>query len=129
MSVQGKGFFKGELFSFDPTVGGVIPGDSLPSGVYSIIAQKPGYYDLLEDQIVHNSKIVDFGIIKSIKDKRGELPHVSKEYLENLNKVKMFILGAGSLYGSQLAQLAIPGVVDTLVARKDKIRKVPAVYC
>lgn len=94
-----------------------IPIEALDNDGRRVIGQK------YIDQIVHNSKIVDFGIIKSIKDKRGELPHVSKEYLENLNKVNMFILGAGSLYGSQLAQLAIPEVVDTLVARKD-IRKV-----
>src|SRR5207244_3056515 len=28
---------------------------------------------------------------------------------------KLFIMGAGSLFGSQLAQLAVPGVVDVLI--------------
>lgn len=94
-----------------------IPTEALDNNGRTVIGQK------YIDQIVHNSKIMDFGIIKSIKEKSGELPHVTKEYLENLNRVKMFILGAGSLYGSQLAQLAIPEVIDTLVARKD-IRKI-----
>ena len=53
----------------------------------------------------------------------GPLPNPSKAYLELLRSSQLFVIGAGSLFGSQLAQLAVPGVIDELV-RKDKIRKV-----
>ena len=43
------------------------------------------------------------------------LPRANPAYLERLRAAKLFIMGAGSLFGSQLAQLAVPGVVDVLV--------------
>jgi 2-phospho-L-lactate transferase/gluconeogenesis factor (CofD/UPF0052 family)/8-oxo-dGTP pyrophosphatase MutT (NUDIX family) len=45
-------------------------------------------------------------------------PKANPAYLERLRAAKLFIMGAGSLFGSQLAQLAVPGVVDVLLQAK-----------
>jgi 2-phospho-L-lactate transferase/gluconeogenesis factor (CofD/UPF0052 family)/uncharacterized protein with ATP-grasp and redox domains len=75
------------------------------------------------DQIVMNGKITDFGIVNSVDNPDGPMPAPDPAYLESLRNAKLFIMGAGSLYGSQLAQLAVPGVMAELIRRKD-IRKV-----
>jgi 2-phospho-L-lactate transferase/gluconeogenesis factor (CofD/UPF0052 family)/8-oxo-dGTP pyrophosphatase MutT (NUDIX family) len=49
-------------------------------------------------------------------------PRANPAYLERLRGAKLFIMGAGSLFGSQLAQLAVPGVVDVLLGAKSMRR-------
>lgn len=45
-------------------------------------------------------------------------PKANPAYLDRLRSAKLFIMGAGSLFGSQLAQLAVSGVVDALLEAK-----------
>ena len=49
-------------------------------------------------------------------------PKANPAYLERLRGAKLFIMGAGSLFGSQLAQLAVPGVVDVLLEARSMRR-------
>jgi 8-oxo-dGTP pyrophosphatase MutT (NUDIX family)/2-phospho-L-lactate transferase/gluconeogenesis factor (CofD/UPF0052 family) len=49
-------------------------------------------------------------------------PRANPEYLARLQNAELFIMGAGSLVSSQLAQLAIDGVVETLISRDDMRR-------
>jgi 2-phospho-L-lactate transferase/gluconeogenesis factor (CofD/UPF0052 family)/8-oxo-dGTP pyrophosphatase MutT (NUDIX family) len=53
---------------------------------------------------------------------RSVRPKANPEYLDRLRRAKLFIMGAGSLFGSQLAQLAVPGVVDILLESYDMRR-------
>jgi 2-phospho-L-lactate transferase/gluconeogenesis factor (CofD/UPF0052 family)/uncharacterized protein with ATP-grasp and redox domains len=75
------------------------------------------------DQIIPNGKIVDFGLVNRIGSEEEASAKPCRAYLDALRSSKLFIMGAGSLYGSQLAQLAVPGVIDELV-KKDNGRKV-----
>ncbi|MCP4581760.1 MAG: NUDIX domain-containing protein [candidate division Zixibacteria bacterium] len=49
-------------------------------------------------------------------------PRANPEYLSRLQDAELFVMGAGSLIGSQLSQLAIPGVVDVLLERSSMRR-------
>ena len=53
----------------------------------------------------------------------GPVPVASSAYLAALESARMIVVGAGSLFSSQLAQLGMQGVMDGLVQRRD-IRKV-----
>jgi 2-phospho-L-lactate transferase/gluconeogenesis factor (CofD/UPF0052 family) len=75
------------------------------------------------DQIVPDGKIVDFGLMYSVTNRRGPKPRPSEAYLLAMRSARLIIVGAGSLFGSQLAQLAVPGVMDVLIQRRD-IRRV-----
>jgi len=75
------------------------------------------------DQIVPTGKIVDFGLVHSIGCRSGPKPRPSQAYLLALRSASLIVVGAGSLYGSQLAQLAVPGVMDAILTRTD-IRRV-----
>jgi len=57
---------------------------------------------------------VTCGVVKRGAPSGGG-PRPNPEYLRRLRGAKLFIMGAGSLFGSQLAQLAVPGVVDVLL--------------
>lgn len=74
------------------------------------------------DQIVPDGKIVDFGLAHSVEDPSGSLPKPSKTYLSALKSARLIVVGAGSLYSSQLAQFAVQGVMDILIQRKDARR-------
>jgi predicted NBD/HSP70 family sugar kinase len=89
------------------------------------------------DKLRHNRKVVDFGLARKVKVKEqtvtvearerivyqykvdSNISHlkVSREYQQALEEVPVITLGAGSLFSSQVCQLAIPGVVDILVRR------------
>lgn len=51
-----------------------------------------------------------------------ERPVVNPEYIKRIRDAELFVMGAGSLIGSQLSQLVVPGVVDVLVERQDMRR-------
>jgi 2-phospho-L-lactate transferase/gluconeogenesis factor (CofD/UPF0052 family) len=94
-----------------------IPGDHLSKDNRTVYGQK------YIDQILPSGKIVDFGLVHSVDNPDGPLPRADNAYLECLRAAKLFIMGAGSLFSSQLAQLAVPGVMTELIRKKD-IRKV-----
>ena len=71
------------------------------------------------DQIVPEGRIVDFGIAHSAATPHGPPPRPNRAYLQALGSARLITIGAGSLYGSQLAQLAVPGVMDALLQRQD----------
>ena len=50
-------------------------------------------------------------------------PRADAEFLVRLRDAKLFIMGAGSLVSSQLAQLAVNGVIETLISLPD-MRKI-----
>src|SRR3989338_2851580 len=86
------------------------------------------------DQVMHNSEVVDFGLVKSVRRAKddGVVPdtdishlRVSTEFAESLKSpsLQIFTLGAGSLFSSHLCQLATPGVVDIIIERRD-LRKI-----
>lgn len=49
-------------------------------------------------------------------------PSANPEYLKRIREAELFVMGAGSLVGSQLSQLVVPGVVDILLERVDMRR-------
>jgi 2-phospho-L-lactate transferase/gluconeogenesis factor (CofD/UPF0052 family) len=61
------------------------------------------------------------GVVTS-RRQAASRPKANPAYLERLRAAKLFIMGAGSLFGSQLAQLAVPGVVDVLLTAKNMRR-------
>ena len=60
------------------------------------------------------------GVVRSPQDDRR--PVGNSEYLTRLANAQLFVMGAGSLIGSQLSQLAVPGVIDILLERRDMRR-------
>jgi 8-oxo-dGTP pyrophosphatase MutT (NUDIX family)/2-phospho-L-lactate transferase/gluconeogenesis factor (CofD/UPF0052 family) len=50
-------------------------------------------------------------------------PKANPEYLARLRGAKLFVMGAGSLISSQLSQLAVEGVLETLMTCRD-MRKI-----
>lgn len=74
------------------------------------------------DQISPSGKIVDFGLVRSSEATKAPLPEANPVYLEALRGARLVVMGAGSLFSSQLAQLAIPGVVEELLKKKDTRR-------
>jgi hypothetical protein len=74
------------------------------------------------DQIVHPGMIIDFGLVGSIKDSTLPLPRPNFSYITALRSAKLIVMGAGSLFSSQLAQLAVPGVVDEILRKRDARR-------
>lgn len=94
-----------------------IPGKHLSKDNRTVYGQK------YIDQVLPAGKIVDFGLVHSVDRPDGALPRPNNAYLQSFRSAKLFIMGAGSLFGSQLAQLALPGVMTELISRKD-IRKV-----
>lgn len=72
------------------------------------------------DQIIHDSVIIDFGIYDRMESR---YPKPNPYYLAALNAARLVVMGAGSLYSSQLAQLAIPEVMEAII-RKGDARKV-----
>jgi 2-phospho-L-lactate transferase/gluconeogenesis factor (CofD/UPF0052 family) len=75
------------------------------------------------DKIVPAGKIIDFGVTGSVEIPNVPMPAPTEAYLKAMRSAKLIIMGAGSLFGSQLAQLTIPGIIDEFIRRKD-IRKV-----
>jgi len=70
------------------------------------------------DKLPHTSPRLGAGVI-GVHSKR---PRANSEYLHRLSRAKLFIMGAGSLFSSQLAQLAVGGVVDILLTHRDMRR-------
>ncbi|MDB4433411.1 2-phospho-L-lactate transferase CofD family protein, partial [bacterium] len=62
------------------------------------------------------------GVVRSVYDSEAK-PTANPEYLARLRQADLFVMGAGSLIGSQLSQLVVPGVVETLVQRRE-MRKI-----
>jgi 2-phospho-L-lactate transferase/gluconeogenesis factor (CofD/UPF0052 family)/isopentenyldiphosphate isomerase len=50
-------------------------------------------------------------------------PRASTEYISRIRQADLFVMGAGSLIGSQLAQLVVQGVLDVLLERAN-MRKI-----
>ncbi|MCM8782313.1 MAG: YvcK family protein, partial [Candidatus Omnitrophica bacterium] len=85
------------------------------------------------DQIFHNSKVVDFGLVKEIPTRAvgtlaeldtldmknvAQLP-ATQELIDALGdpNVQLVTVGAGSLFSSLLCQLAVPGVAEAFIKR------------
>jgi 2-phospho-L-lactate transferase/gluconeogenesis factor (CofD/UPF0052 family)/8-oxo-dGTP pyrophosphatase MutT (NUDIX family) len=62
------------------------------------------------------------GVAASIRATTAR-PRANPEYLARLRDAELFIMGAGSLVSSQLAQLAVDGVAEVLLSRQD-IRRI-----
>ncbi|HYU34486.1 MAG TPA: 2-phospho-L-lactate transferase CofD family protein [Thermoanaerobaculia bacterium] len=73
------------------------------------------------DKLPHDGRRRTAGVVAGIEAMERR-PKVNPEYLARLRKAKLFIMGAGSLIGSQLAQLTIDGVAETLILRRDMRR-------
>jgi 2-phospho-L-lactate transferase/gluconeogenesis factor (CofD/UPF0052 family) len=71
------------------------------------------------DQVIPVGKIVDFGLVNRANSENCHQPKANEAYIHLLRSSELFIMGAGSLFGSQLAQLAVPGVVDELIEKSD----------
>jgi 2-phospho-L-lactate transferase/gluconeogenesis factor (CofD/UPF0052 family) len=76
----------------------------------------------LIDKLPQRGRRLTAGVVTSSFD-TTQKPRPNPEYLARIGDAKLFIMGAGSLFGSQLAQLAVPGVVDAIVSRQD-IRRI-----
>lgn len=72
------------------------------------------------DQLPQPGARVTVGVVEG--PLRNQRPLPNPEYLTRLREAELFVMGAGSLVGSQLAQLAVPGVVDVLLKRSDMRR-------
>lgn len=68
------------------------------------------------DKIVHEGKIVEFGVFDRVGDRH---PKANPYYLAALNASRLVLMGAGALYSSQLAQLAIPEVMAAFIKKRD----------
>jgi len=73
------------------------------------------------DKVPHEGTRTTVGVVKSVVD--SSRPGATPEYLTRIREAELFVMGAGSLVGSQLSQLTVPGVVDVLLERAD-MRKV-----
>ncbi len=85
--------------------------DALPARVYG-----QRFIDVLR----HDSKIADVDVSVS-KDNFKLLPRPSNQYIESIKdpRIGTIIVGAGSLFSSLVCQLAIDGVIEALINRKD----------
>jgi 2-phospho-L-lactate transferase/gluconeogenesis factor (CofD/UPF0052 family)/8-oxo-dGTP pyrophosphatase MutT (NUDIX family)/methylmalonyl-CoA mutase cobalamin-binding subunit len=72
------------------------------------------------DKLPHSGARVSVGVARTPKDPTK--PIANPEYLRRIREADLFVMGAGSLIGSQLSQLVVPGVVDVLVERQDMRR-------
>jgi phosphomannomutase len=112
-----------------------------PEGSVTVFGQR------FIDQIQHNSRPIRYGLVKKVTPKRlggteliggkqvdrltcdiissvdVDISHLrpSEEFMESVNVpgLEAITLGAGSMFSSLACQLAYPGVVDALRARKD----------
>lgn len=92
-----------------------IPEDALAHEGHRLVGQQ--YIDKLS-QPGRRSLV---GVVRNRSDDRR--PRANPDYLACIRNAELFVMGAGSLVGSQLSQLAIPGVVDLLLERED-MRKI-----
>jgi hypothetical protein len=67
------------------------------------------------DKLPHRSGRTRVGVSTTIGSPHKPAPN--PEYLRRMREAKLYVMGAGSLIGSQLAQFCIPEVVDTLLER------------
>jgi hypothetical protein len=74
------------------------------------------------DKLPQDSRRRTVGVATSLRTP-SQRPRANPEYLARLRNAELFIMGAGSLVSSQLAQLAIEGVAEALLARQD-IRRI-----
>lgn len=72
------------------------------------------------DKLPHDGPRSNVGVVTA--PNKYSRPSANKEYLTRLREAELFVMGAGSLVGSQLSQLVVPGVVDTLLERSDMRR-------
>lgn len=72
------------------------------------------------DILMHRGRRLRVDVVCRAGDSRR--PAANPEYLKRLREAKLFVMGAGSLIGSQLSQLVVPGVVDVLLSRVDMRR-------
>jgi hypothetical protein len=73
------------------------------------------------DEILPTGPIVDFGVSRRTQARDMAGIHANGCYLQAMRAARLVIMGAGSLFGSQLSQLAMPGVLDVLL--EDKARR------
>ena len=92
-----------------------VPADSLRQNNRRLYGQR--YIDNLSQEGARRTA----GVVTN-RNTATPRPRANREYLTRLREAKLFIMGAGSLIGSQLAQLAVDGVVDTLLGRRDMRR-------
>jgi 2-phospho-L-lactate transferase/gluconeogenesis factor (CofD/UPF0052 family) len=91
-----------------------VPDEALSSDRRRVFGQN--YVDKLRQR----GSRVTAGVVKGAS--REQRPDANPEYVTRLRDAELFVMGAGSLVGSQLSQLAIPGVVDILLERSDMRR-------
>jgi 2-phospho-L-lactate transferase/gluconeogenesis factor (CofD/UPF0052 family)/isopentenyldiphosphate isomerase len=85
-----------------------VPPDHLQEGGHRLVGQR--YIDKLPVE----GRRIRAGVVRSLE--QADRPRANPYYLARLSEAKLFIMGAGSLFSSQLAQLAVAGVVDALLA-------------
>jgi len=93
-----------------------VPGDALREGRRRLLGQK--YIDKLPQR----GKRRTVGVVAGA-GQTSRRPKANPEYLARLRAAELFVMGAGSLVGSQLAQLAVDGVVETLISHRN-MRKI-----
>ncbi|MEN3331117.1 MAG: hypothetical protein V7641_482 [Blastocatellia bacterium] len=74
------------------------------------------------DKLPQDSRRRTAGVATSIRTP-SKRPRANPEYLARLRDAELFIMGAGSLVSSQLAQLAVEGIAETLLSRQE-IRRI-----
>jgi 2-phospho-L-lactate transferase/gluconeogenesis factor (CofD/UPF0052 family) len=93
-----------------------IPESALAKASHVVFGQK------YIDQIVTRGRLTDFGLVGAVGRAHVPLPQPNPDYVKALRASKLVVMGAGSLFGSQLAQLAIPGIVEEIAKKKDSRR-------
>jgi isopentenyl-diphosphate Delta-isomerase len=91
-----------------------IPDTALANGRRRLYGQH--YIDILPQP---GSRLTA-GVVKSFQSDCR--PPANPEYLARLREADLFVMGAGSLVGSQLSQLSVPGVVDALLEQSNMRR-------
>ena len=66
------------------------------------------------DKLPQHGKRMSAGVAASLRNP-SRRPKANPEYLARLRAAKLFVMGAGSLISSQLSQLAVDGVMETLM--------------
>ena len=93
-----------------------IPADALQNDQHRLFGQQ--YIDKLPQRGLRTIA----GVAVSVRDP-SRRPKANPEYLGRLRAAKLFVMGAGSLISSQLSQLAVDGVMETLMMCQD-MRKI-----
>lgn len=89
-----------------------VPDDAVSADGFRLYGQR--YIDKLPQP----GRRVLAGVVQRLESP-DERPSANPEFLARLHKARLFMMGAGSLIGSQLAQLAVKGVIETLLEKQD----------